>query len=87
MSDIQPGDVVVCVDDSVGKFTGRQLLRRGAAYRVTGVGLSTRGTIILDLAGMESPDYGFFAGRFRKIRPCEEEFTILIRKMKERTNA
>lgn len=94
MSDIQPGDVVVCV---AGKFSScpnrsRHLqnltpTRRahvsgflivGRHYTVTGIAVK-HGEVGLYLAG--SP-HGFCAGRFRKIRPADEQFTQSIRATK-----
>jgi hypothetical protein len=95
MSDIQAGDRVVCVD--VSDADGPSALRRkalsrltlGRAYRVTQVGSAhlIEGPAI-GLAGVRNSDLLpewrdlWRAHRFRKIRPAEDEFTSLIRKMK-----
>jgi len=85
MSDIQPGDVVVCVDASPSKETPVWIengygyrLRERATYRVTAIGpdLHGFGFLGVQLAGYAG---GWFPERFRPIRPSSEEFKQQIR--------
>lgn len=83
MSDIQPGDVVVCVDDQpiqcgFGVHLGTSV-KRGKTYRVTSITrqMDCRRCEILIL-----DDITGVAQRFRKIRPADEQFTQSIRATK-----
>lgn len=67
----QPGDVVVCVDDSPdtrGNMVVARFLRRLAIYRVEWCGLTTVGVWGVQLFGDPSTRSGAWAAdRFRKI--------------------
>ena len=83
MIDIQPGDVVVCVD--VGKspegFEAPHL-QIGKAYTVYAVGVDPLGQLGLYLDEIEGDGFngGFLAWRFRKIQKADESFTALIKR-------
>jgi len=85
MSDIQPGDVVVCVDASPPKETpvwienhhGYRLKER-ASYRVMTIGPDLHGFGFLGVR-LIGYDGGWFPERFRKIRPASEEFKQQIK--------
>lgn len=89
MSDIQAGDVVVCVDDAPPKwesgFVENASIDRlvlSAYYRVEATQrdarLGTRlGVKLRHVSG------GWFAARFRKIRPADPEFIALVKRVKE----
>lgn len=90
MSDIQPGDVVVCVDVStiVRVVARRNLriaslgkhLRLGAIYRALFIGVDpVDGSSTIRLAGIRDLK---LACRFRKIRPADEQFIREMRAIK-----
>lgn len=95
MSDWQVGDLALCVDAKPCPHFGNTGLVEGVIYTVVKVyvpeigGASARfGRCTgLELRELESGTaHGFSAPRFRKIKPdaepCEEEFTVLIKRMK-----
>jgi hypothetical protein len=87
----QPGDVVVCVDASPGRLSGRRSLKLRMVYRVSACRPSLDGTpsghVLVD---GESPhgitDMGAWRGwdtvRFRKVDAADEQFTARIRAYK-----
>ena len=88
--DWQVGDLALCVDDSPNRSAGHNGgLKKDKVYRVSDLALFPEG-IGLRLYGLPEPKgclSGYFNGqRFRKIKPdtepCEEEFTVLIKRMK-----
>lgn len=90
--DWQVGDLALCVDDRPCTVTGAGHLKQGVAYVVEAVGLAKKrgvwsNNVALSLRGVpNSTPYGWAEERFRKIKPdtepCEEEFTVLIKRMK-----
>lgn len=93
MSDWQVGDLAVCVDagpcrcepDCKTPLTGLEV---GRIYRVTAIrSVCWAGApwVNLDIGLPPTPQHdpletGANVERFRKIRPCEEEFTKLVRR-------
>lgn len=81
--DFKVGDVVVCVDDSpcvVDPFPGFPFgIKRGSMHRVTEL-CFMRGEVFLGLLDRDE-DY-FFAARFRKLPPADDEFILRIRSLK-----
>lgn len=87
MSDIQAGDVVVCVDARRNPRLRSTAVRKGAFYRVVGLRNKpephalygvTVGVFLDGLTG--SGGTGAFAvNRFRKIRPADEQFIRTVR--------
>jgi hypothetical protein len=95
MSDIQAGDVVVCVDASPSrapyhvKRDPTVPLTLGAYYRVRELAPAENGRIGIRLVGIILPHYErlgteivFKADRFRKIDAADEQFTHQIRSLK-----
>lgn len=88
MSDIQPGDVVVCVDvrpHGTRYDASLARLTLGRAYRVVSVGPGTgcvRWAVRIDGATSSHPKGDWRASRFRKIRPADEQFIAQIRRRK-----
>lgn len=98
MSDIQAGDLVVCVDvsdrPSWVAYLGRpgyaaRALKLNATYRVYRTNLSPIGKLELTLFGVTNMDTnrGWAFDRFRKLLPdepvpAEEDFTEFMRSMK-----
>lgn len=81
MSDIQPGDVVVCISLPMMTNPTGTMPRIGALYRVTEV--TCRGAGI-NLAGMSAGRFAAYGiRRFRKIRPADPEFIAQIRRVKQ----
>jgi len=83
-SNIQPGDVVVCVDASPRGAACRTRLEVGRHYRVTKVIVDPQegaGVLLREMS--PSRPYEAFAGdRFRKIRPADHEFVEQIKRVK-----
>lgn len=90
MTDIQAGDVVVCVDDGPDPTVplGRPciLIKARNHYRVERVWVSTHYQtaikyVVLKLAGVpsETVSGGYGVWRFRKVKPATEEFTARIK--------
>jgi hypothetical protein len=93
MSDWQPGDRALCVDDSPCRLTGTKWLTSGAVYIVEHIGFGDHSDTLV-IAGDPSQDRcwcgqraGWSCDRFRKIRPdehgaCEPEFVKLLKRTK-----
>mgnify|MGYP006935482359 CR=1 FL=1 len=88
MSDIQPGDVVVCVDDRPGSPPIDPGVRLSRTYRVTAVThLSAPHTLFgedgggLALEGVRPPDdrQFFAAARFRKLNDEADDADLIAR--------
>lgn len=89
----QVGDLALCIDDSPGFRDLPSPCIKGRIYQVEGVYVSPSyaidaGKVGLFLVGVKVPSKSgaINASRFRKIKPdaepCEEEFTVLIKRMK-----
>lgn len=87
-SDIQPGDVVVCVDARPHPSFGGSGLREGCHYRVTAVGgagwsdaFPDRRSPGLKIAGVQSGSpNGYFSGRrFRKLNDEPDNAELIER--------
>ena len=87
----QVGDLALCVDDSPCMVSQSPSgLVRGKGYEVVGIeivpeGFEDSGEVGLHIADDPLPaSYSWAAERFRKIKPdtepCEEEFTVLIKR-------
>jgi hypothetical protein len=83
MSDIQAGDVVICVDARPGPIPNSLDLRHGCLYRVRRTSRGHSGKRILFLCEQRADDFtGFYPARFRKLNdePDNAELIERIRK-------
>jgi hypothetical protein len=85
MSDFAPGDVVVCVEDRPCDCCGLKManIRRRDLYRVERemprIGGPGRALVLSGVPAEPGHPRGYFAPRFRKVRPASESFTRQIR--------
>lgn len=83
MTDILPGDVVVCVSKDKPTSPSRVAdLVVGRYYRVIKTRITEKGYFVIGLAEFPADDgkhWHFFHWRFRKIRPADPEFIEQIR--------
>jgi hypothetical protein len=83
----QVGDLALCVNDTPTKYWGYCPVKKGGVYKVVGFDLVARPNSDLGNGiGLFLEGVGVSVKRFRKIKPdaepCEEEFTVLIKRMK-----
>jgi hypothetical protein len=85
MSDIQPGDVVVCVDDRPPNniVPERPALRRGYFYRVAKIAPAPEtGRLMAGMIGHECGDgrhWCWFVSRFRKLNDTADDAALIAR--------
>lgn len=87
MSDIQPGDVVVCINAKPDRIDPKAaLLAEGRTYRVAVVGDPGNGVHCVAFRCLRSDEpnkgYAWNAARFRKIRPADPEFIELVKRVR-----
>jgi hypothetical protein len=88
MSGWEVGDLALCVDVGPAVWAGGKIecdgtyigkLKKGCVYRVARIGKNEYAEALMMECGA-----GGFVHRFRKIKPdtepCEEEFTVLIKR-------
>jgi hypothetical protein len=84
--DIQPGDVVVCVDAEPDRHDPlAYLLSEGKTYRVAAVGEDKHGAMIAFRclpSNLPGHGWAWAATRFRKIRPADPEFIEQIKRVR-----
>lgn len=89
MTDFAPGDVVVCVDNSLGRYAPERLLVTGHIYRIRDSHIAPNGEPAVCVEGVVHPvpyrtgrERGWYPYRFRKLKAADEQFTEQMRALR-----